>query len=77
MVILPLNNFHKKLAQNGREWWKLWISSYDNVALCFEKTCLDIKFLSRTILETFYLLYVHSMTTNQFSEWGNFNYAHK
>ena len=61
-VILPLNNLPKKLAQDGRDWWKHWISSYDNVALSFEKACLDIKFFCKIILASFYLLYVYSMT---------------
>ena len=70
MVILPMNNLPKKLAQYGRDWWKHWISSYDNVALCFNKACLNVKFFCKTILAIFYLLRVHSMTTNQFLEWG-------
>ena len=67
MVILPLNNLPKRNSPNGRIWWKLWISNYDNVALCFDKACLDIKLFYKTILTTFYLLHVHSMNTNQFS----------
>ena len=77
MVILPLKNLPKKLAQDGRDWWKHWISSYDNVALCFDKACLDVKLFCKTILATFYLLHVHSMTTHQFSKLGSFNSAHK